>query len=242
MVCLDTPDYTHNYIAYFPEGKFYKTSPRNHLKSIFVDDGAGVVLDYFQSSKLDFGSTRAEVKVYYDVFYVCASYWDDEYVYSGTSCYVNDKYKDFFDSSVVESGYKGTRNRQDRVPWGSPKSIKVDNVVYVRDWQEPIGVFTLKHGTLLNITPIADRTVLYNPLDNINFNLDDPNLQYSTVNLRYSGVEPRYDLENVYILSPDPAKTYFPDYSPNLEQVAAWVLNKDIKDVIGTDFVKNSSF
>ncbi len=95
MVCLDTPDYTHNYIAYFPEGKFYKTSPRNHLKSIFVDDGAGVVLDYFQSSKLNFGSTRAEVKVYYDVFYVCASYWDDEYVYSGTSCYVNDKYKDF---------------------------------------------------------------------------------------------------------------------------------------------------
>ncbi len=233
MVCLDEPDYDISYIAlhYFDRdrGDFSTTYTGSHLQGIF-DNGYGVRFDYYQSLGVDVSKTKTEVKVYYDVFYVCAAYWDDDYVYSGTTCYVNDKYKDFFNSKIVTSAYKTTRDseyKDGHISWAVPESIKVDSIVYVQDWREPIGVFTLKYNTLLMAHPHAERTILYNPLERTNLNVEDPNLKYAYVRLFYSNVEPRYDLKNVYFISPDvPAHGFGLNYDVPWEQVKAWV-NKD---------------
>ena len=177
-----------------------------------------------------------DVKVYYDVFYICT--------FSNTrqlTCYVNDKYKNKFTTAL--STIKEQVNRE----YGQNMGICSSNykyepsVTYVSEWQEHVAVSTLKKDE--DRIPMGGLSFLYNPFEQVQLeNISD--VIFSSL---YSDVQPRYDGHNVYMIVEGKSNEdlYYNKERkgyPRVEDVAAWILNKDFNEVVGSDFVKNSKF
>lgn len=60
----------------------------------------------------------------------------------------------------------------------------------------------------------------------------------------YREITPRYDKNNIYYLIDgdyEPGTHFAEGYRPFIEEISAYVLNKKLQDVAGSDFVKKSS-
>ena len=182
-----------------------------------------------------------DIKLYYDVFYICTFSNPPQFTYTPQlACYVNDKYKNKFTTAL--STIKEQVNRE----YGQNMGICSSNykyepsVTYVSEWQDHVAVSTLKKNE--DHIPMGGLSFLYNPFEQVQLeNISD--VIFSSL---YSDVQPRYDGHNVYmIVDGESIAGLFAKENegyPRVEEVAAWILNKDFNEVVGSDFVKNSKF
>ena len=182
-----------------------------------------------------------DIKLYYDVFYICTFSNPPKLYYPPQlTCYVNDKYRNKFTTAL--SAIKEQVNREYGQNMGICSShYKYEpSVTYVSEWQDHVAVSTLEKDK--DHIPMGGLSFLYNPFEQVQLdNISD--IIFSSL---YSDVQPRYDGHNVYMIveGKDSDELYNKQTNgyPRVEDVAAWVLNKDFSEVVGSDFVKNSKF
>ena len=192
-----------------------------------------------------------DVKIYFDIFTLNLIKYAQNNSFERV-CYINNKYKSYYESlsDTNKSQFCGFSNK----------------IVYVTDWGKPIGYVQISadphpwgdNPVLLDGIPAK---LLYNP-----FEIDEslppeflepefaqnntlvPPYKAVSISFRYSHAEPRYDENNIYYVVPDGMVTGRrvyeegpnSSYRPYLEEIAAYILNKSVEEVAGSDFVKQS--